>query len=86
MGRLRIRPSLVRLKHRIQSQIFGTPVPEEVDEEFAFHVEMRIREHLSQGMTLEQARRAAIRSFGDIDEVKAVCRRLGQQRRCRGKF
>lgn len=76
----RVRPSLVRLAHRIEARIFGTSVPEEVDEEFAFHVEMRIRQYLAEGMTLEQAREAAERRFGEIDKVKAVCRRLGDQR------
>lgn len=60
--------------------MFGTPVPQEVDEEFAFHVEMRVREHMSEGMTLAEARKAAVQRFGRIDEVKAVCRRLGEQR------
>jgi predicted permease len=51
----------------------------EVDEEFAFHVEMRLREFLLEGMTLEEARRAAIERFGEIEEVKAICRKLGYQ-------
>lgn len=76
----RVRPSLLRLKHRIEARIFGTPVPEEVDEEFAFHVEMRIRQYLDEGLTLSQAREAAERRFGEIDKVKAVCRRLGDRR------
>lgn len=80
MGGRRIGPSLVRLSRRIRAHVFGTEVREEVNEEFAFHVEMRIREHLSEGMTLEEARAAAVRRFGRIDEVKAVCRRLGEQR------
>jgi len=61
-------------------QIFRTPVPEEVDEEFAFHVEMRVREYLAEGRTLEEAREAAVERFGDLEEVKAICRRLATER------
>jgi predicted permease len=73
-------PSLVRLRRRIEARLFAKSVPEEVDDELAFHVEMRIRQFLAEGMTMEQARAAATGRFGDIDEVKAICRRLGRER------
>jgi predicted permease len=76
----RILPSLVRLRRRIEARLFARSVPEEVEDELAFHVEMRIRQLLAEGMTLEQARAAAIARFGDIEEVKATCRRLGRER------
>ncbi len=60
----RVLPSVVRLSRRIQAQVFGTPVPQEVDEEIAFHVEMRIREYLQDGLTLEEARSSATSSRG----------------------
>ncbi|HZD03964.1 MAG TPA: ABC transporter permease, partial [Longimicrobiales bacterium] len=78
--RRRIVPSLVRLAHRVRVQVLGSTPAEEIDEELDFHVEMRVREHLRDGMSLEQARRAAVERFGDIDEVKAVCRRIGTRR------
>jgi predicted permease len=78
--RRRIVPSLVRLRRRIEARLFARPVTEEVDDEVAFHVEMRIRQFLAEGMTLDQARAAAIARFGDIDEVKAICRRLADER------
>lgn len=76
----RILPGLVRLGRRLRADLFRPPVEEEVDDEFAFHVEMRIREYTRAGASLAEAREAAIRRFGDIDEVKAACRRLGHQR------
>jgi predicted permease len=38
---------------------------EELDEEVAFHLEMEVRKLVLQGMSPDEARRAALRSFGD---------------------
>ena len=46
----------------------------EVDEEFAFHIEMRARELEARGMTAEQARAESLRQFGDVDEARRFCR------------
>jgi predicted permease len=73
-------PSLVHLRRKVEARLFAKSVPEEVDDELAFHVEMRIRQYLAEGMTLDEARAAAIGRFGDIDEVRATCRRLGRER------
>jgi len=86
MARKEVVPSLIRFGRRVQARIFGTPVPQEVEEEFSFHVEMRIREYLDEGMTLGEARAMAVRRFGDIDEVKAICRKLGNQRERKMKW
>jgi putative ABC transport system permease protein len=55
-------------------------VDEEVDAEFEFHVEMRVRELVAHGMEPSAARRAAIKRFGDINRVNATCRRIGRGR------
>ena len=78
--RRRILPSVVRLRRRIEARLFARSVPEEVDDELSFHVEMRIRQLLAEGMSVDEARAAAIARFGDIDEVKAICRRLADER------
>lgn len=55
-------------------------VQQEVDDEFAFHVEMTIRSLIDGGMRPDDARAEAVRRFGDIAVVAAECRRFGEQR------
>jgi putative ABC transport system permease protein len=56
------------------------PVDEEVEEELEFHVEMRAREYMARGLGAEEARRLARSRFGDIADVKAICRSQGNRR------
>ncbi|HSR41962.1 MAG TPA: ABC transporter permease, partial [Longimicrobiales bacterium] len=76
----RIVPSVVRLARRVRSHVFKEPPEREVDEELAFHVEMRVREHLRKGLFLDEARRLAEERFGDLEAVKAACRRIAERR------
>lgn len=61
------------------------PSENEVREEFEFHLEMRTRELMRQGLTREQARSEAQRMFGDADRIGGVmtraARRDGPKRR-----
>jgi hypothetical protein len=45
----------------------------EVETELRFHVEMRTRANLAEGMTPDVARLAARQSFGDFHRFKAEC-------------
>jgi predicted permease len=65
---------------RLRSRIWRDSVEDEVDAEFAFHVEMRVRELVAAGMEESAAREAAIRRFGDIKRVNDMCRRIGRGR------
>ena len=59
----------------------GRPgIDEEVDAELEFHLEMRVRELMSGGMTQSQARRAALERFGDFPRARRECRAIGHQR------
>lgn len=60
--------------------IGGRTVADEVDEEFAFHVEMSTREFLAAGLSADEAREAALRKFGRMEEARALCTRLGRER------
>jgi len=55
-------------------------VEREGDSELAFHLEMRVRELVEQGMTLDDAHAAALERFGDIDRITEACRDLGRRR------
>ena len=55
-------------------------VAEEVDEELAFHVEMRTRELVARGMPADAARREAERRLGDVARMRAALGTLGTER------
>lgn len=47
---------------------------QELDEELRTHLEMQIEDYQRQGMTAEEARYAALRKFGGVDQVKETYR------------
>ena len=44
----------------------------EVDEELRFHIESRMGELMSRGMTLEEARSRALQEFGDLSDTERI--------------
>jgi predicted permease len=46
----------------------------EMDDELRFHLEMQIDENIKRGMRPEEARYAALRGFGGVEQVKEECR------------
>jgi putative ABC transport system permease protein len=46
--------------------------PRDVDEELAFHLQMRIERNIELGMSSEDARREAVDRFGDVDRVRSA--------------
>jgi len=46
----------------------------DVDDELAFHLEMRTREFIAQGMSPDEARRKAAASFGDVQAIRSDLR------------
>ena len=47
---------------------------DELDDELRFHLERDIEENVKDGMTPEEARYAALKSFGGVDQSKEQCR------------
>ena len=45
----------------------------EVETELRFHIEMRTRANVEQGMTPDDAKHAALQSFGDFERVRNNC-------------
>lgn len=52
---------------------------DDVGEELRFHVESKIQELTARGIQPEEARRQALRHFGDLGEVSAICERIGRE-------
>ena len=51
-----------------------------VDEELRVHLEMRVEELMSHGMSPEAARRAALRQFGDLEYTRRYCRNQDERK------
>ena len=56
-------------------------IEREVEEELRFHLELLTEQHLQHGDTLEVARAAALRQFGDVGHVKDQCVEITKRKR-----
>src|ERR1043165_723328 len=55
-------------------------VEADVEEELNMHLEMRVDELVRSGMTRDDARREAVRQFGDLERTRRYCREQDQTR------
>ena len=55
-------------------RFWGPNVDADVDDELAFHFDMRVRDYEARGLTAEDARRAAAERFGDIQDIGGALR------------
>jgi predicted permease len=60
--------------HRIRTQFQKKELDQELSEELAFHIEKETEENIAAGMRAEEARYAALRKFGGIEQMKEECR------------
>ena len=65
---------LFRLPSRSRDRI-----AEDLDEEMDFHLALRVEEYRAAGLTDAEARAAARRRFGNLEEAKAYCRALDRR-------
>jgi putative ABC transport system permease protein len=65
---------LNRMKLRLRALFFKSKMEEELDDEVRFHLEREIQENIARGMSPEEARFAAFRSFGGVERVKEESR------------
>jgi putative ABC transport system permease protein len=68
------------MRRSLRSWLWRVPVDQEVDEELAFHLEMRTRELIDAGMDPDEARHAARARLGDLDTLRRACIDLGRKR------
>src|SRR5215212_8725351 len=62
--------SLRVLFNRLRALFQRQNLEQELDEEIRAHLEMQIKDYRRQGMTADEARYAALRKFGGVDQVK----------------
>ena len=65
------------MRRSLRSWLWRVGVDQEVDEELAFHLEMRTRELIAGGMPPDDARRAAQARLGDLAHLRRTCVELG---------
>ena len=61
-------------------RLFGPEAKADVDAELAFHIEMRMRELINQGVPPDRARALALRRFGDYDSPRQQCVAISERR------
>src|SRR5215475_13458390 len=65
---------LRKLRLRLRALFFKSKMEDELQAELQFHIERETEENILRGMTPEEARSAAIRSFGGVERVKEESR------------
>lgn len=68
------------MRRSLRSWLWGVPVEQEVDEEHAFHVEMRTRELVERGVDPDAAHDMAVARAGDLARLRRTCVDLGRKR------
>ena len=68
------------MKRSLRSWLWRVPIDREVDEELAFHIEMRTRELVERGMDPQVAREIVLARIGDLGQLKRTCIDLGRKR------
>jgi len=63
-----------KLPLRFRSLFRRTGVEHELSEELRFHFENQVKESIAQGMTPGEARYAALRELGGVEQIKEECR------------
>ena len=62
------------MKRAFRSSAVRPDASRDVGDEIQFHLDMRAREFIEQGMSEEEARRAAVAAFGDAAAIGAELR------------
>ena len=65
---------LTTISMRIRSLFRRNAADNELEDELRFHVERQIAANASAGMSAAEARRAAMREFGGVEQLKEECR------------
>ena len=68
------------MNRSLRSWLWHVDIAREVDEEIAFHIEMRTRELVDKGLDPRIAREMVLARLGDADRLKRTCVDLGRKR------
>jgi macrolide transport system ATP-binding/permease protein len=65
---------ILRFRIWLRSLFSRASMEQELDEELQSHIELKTQEYIAIGLTLEEARRTALREFGGFELSKGNCR------------
>src|SRR4029079_17212583 len=68
------------MKRSLRSWLWRVPIDREVDEEIAFHIEMRAGELIERGVDPKDARAIVLARVVDVRRLKRTCVDLGRKR------
>jgi predicted permease len=68
----------MKLFRRLRALLQKEELDQHLSDELAFHLEKQIELNVASGMTPEEARFAALRKFGGVEQVKEECRDMRQ--------
>src|SRR5262245_6558508 len=77
---MRIRHWFYTVPLRLRSLFRRRQVEQELDEELRYHIERQTEENIAKGMTPEEARYAALRAMGGVEQRKEECRDMRRVR------
>ncbi len=73
---MRLRRLLSTLRLRLRSVFRRARVEQELDDEIRDHIDRRVAADIARGVAPDQARQAALRAFGGIEQSKEACREV----------
>jgi putative ABC transport system permease protein len=68
------------MKQSLRSWLWRVPIEQEVDDELAFHLEMRTRELIAEGLDPADARRKALERISSMSRLRRTCIATGRKR------
>ncbi len=66
-----------RLYHRFDREV----IERQIEEELRFHLELLTEQHLQQEMSLPEAKDAALKRFGNVEQIKDQCVEISRNNR-----
>ena len=68
---------IARLLHRFDRDV----IERQIEEELQFHLELLTEQHLHQEMSLAEAKDAALKRFGNVEQIKDQCVEISRNNR-----
>lgn len=70
-----MKAAITRLFHRFDRDV----IERQIEEELRFHLEMLTEQHLLKDMSLPEAKDAALKRFGNVEQIKEQCAEISRR-------
>ena len=68
------------VKERLFKPLYRAKIGREIEEELSLHLELLTEEHLQLDLPLAEARAAALKQFGNVEQIKNQCAEISRRR------